>query len=113
MGNITGNPLDDYVLNQIDIRQKIIGNNPEILTLDKRILYNNNRSAWVRLASSVDLIEGSDDLKKSFNLPTNSGNLLAKNFVLFGGIYSIDNSYPRLGGVVTNSSERDNVLQAA
>ena len=113
MGNITGNPLDDYVLNQIDIRQKIIGNNPEILTLDKRILYNNNRSAWVRLASSVDLIEGSDDLKKSFNLPTNSGNLLAKNFVLFGGIYSIDNSYPRLGGVVTNSSRRGNVLQAA
>jgi len=113
MANITGDPLNDYILKQIDIRQKVIGNNPEILTLDQRILYNNNKNAWVRLASSVDLIEGSDDLRKNLNLPNNSGDLLAKNFVLFGGIYSIDNSYSRLGGVVTNSAERDDIFQAA
>ena len=113
MANITGDPLNDYVLKQIDIRQKVIGNNPEVLTLDQRILYNNNKNAWVRLASSVDLIEGSDDLRKNLNLPNNSGDLLAKNFVLFGGIYSIDNSYSRLGGVVTNSAERDDIFQAA
>jgi len=113
MANITGDPLNDYILKQINIRQKVIGNNPEVLTLDQRVLYNNNKNAWVRLASSVNLIEGSDDLRKNLNLPNNSEDLLAKNFVLFGGIYSIDNSYSRLGGVVTNSTERDDIFQAA
>jgi hypothetical protein len=113
MANITGDPLAKWVQNQIKLRQQIIGNNPEVLTLDQRILYNNNRNAWVRLASSVDLVEGSDDLRKNLNLPNNSGDLLAKNFVLFGGIYSIDNSYSRLGGVVTNQAERDDIFQAA
>jgi hypothetical protein len=113
MANITGDPLAKWVQDQIRIRQQIIGNNPEVLTLDQRVLYNNNRNAWVRLASSVDLIEGSDDLRKNLNLPNNSGDLLAKNFVLFGGIYSIDNSYSRLGGVVPNLNERNNALRAA
>jgi len=113
MANITGDPLAKWVQDQIRLRQQIIGNNPEVLTLGQRILYNNNRNAWVRLASSVDLIEGSDDLRKNLNLPNNSGDLLAKNFVLFGGIYSIDNSYSRLGGVVTNTAERDDIFQAA
>ena len=113
MANITGDPLAKWVQDQIRLRQQIIGNNPEVLTLGQRILYNNNRNAWVRLASSVDLIEGSDDLRKNLNLPNNSGDLLAKNFVLFGGIYSIDNSYSRLGGVVTNTADRDDIFQAA
>lgn len=113
MANITGDPLAKWVQDQIRLRQQIIGNNPEVLTLGQRVLYNNNRNAWVRLASSVDLIEGSDDLRKNLNLPNNSGDLLAKNFVLFGGIYSIDNSYSRLGGVVTNTAERDDIFQAA
>jgi hypothetical protein len=113
MANITGDPLAKWVQDQIRIRQQIIGNNPEVLTLDQRVLYNNNKNAWVRLASSVDLIEGSDDLRKNLNLPNNSGDLLAKNFVLFGGIYSIDNSYSRLGGVVPNLNERNNALRAA
>ena len=34
MANLTGSPLDAYVQEQIDIRQKVLGNNPEIQSLD-------------------------------------------------------------------------------
>jgi hypothetical protein len=56
MANLTGSPLDNYVQQQIDIRQKILGNNPEVQNLDVRILNNHNKNAWVRLASSVNLV---------------------------------------------------------
>ena len=47
MANLTGSPLDAYVQEQIDIRQKVLGNNPEIQSLDVRILNNHNKSAWI------------------------------------------------------------------
>ncbi len=86
---ITGGPLDKWVQKQIDIRQKVIGNNPEIVDLDKRILNNNNKNAWVRLASSVNIVNGSDGydrLAEVDGVGNEFGNDLAKKYTLFGGV---------------------------
>lgn len=86
---ITGGPLDKWVQKQIDIRQKVIGNNPEIVDLDKRILNNNNKNAWVRLASSVNIVNGSDGydrLAEIDGVGNEFGNDLAKKYTLFGGV---------------------------
>ena len=114
MSNIVGPPLDGYVQTQIDIRQKVLGNNPEISNLGERVLHNHNKGSWIRLSSSVD-IEGTSILKSfpNFNEP---GSKLAKSFVLFGGIYNYDTNEVnggRKGGVVPNESARNNLLEAS
>jgi hypothetical protein len=66
MSNITGGPLDKWVQDQIRIRQQIIGNNSEALSeIGERVLYNNNRNAWVRLASSVNITKNDFKLTNS------------------------------------------------
>ncbi len=105
MANLTGTPLDNYVQNQISTRQKILGGNPDIQNLDNRILNNHNKNAWVRLASSVDVIE--DDTLKELGV-INGGNTFAQNFVLVGGVLNAaeDINLPQ-GGVILNSFSAD------
>jgi len=105
MANLTGTPLDTYVQNQISTRQKILGNNPDVQDLDIRVLNNHNKSAWVRLASSVDIV-GDDTLKELGII--NKGNVFAQNFVLVGGVLNAaqDISMPQ-GGVILNSFSAD------
>ena len=111
---ITGDPFSGYVLDQIDIRQKNLAYNPNTKqSYDELVLLNNNKSAWVRLASSVNLIEGAESIESKYSLPQQSGNFLAKNFVLFGGIYNVNSPNPRLGGIVPNLDERNNFLKAS
>ena len=86
---ITGGPLDEWVQKQIDLRQKVIGNNPEVTDLDKRVLLNHNKGAWVRLASSVNILndpDGYDRLADADGEGNELGNKLAKNYTLFGGV---------------------------
>jgi len=67
---ITGDPFSGYVLDQIDIRQKNLAYNPNTKqSYDKLDLLNNNKSAWVRLASSVNLIEGAEGIESKYSLP--------------------------------------------
>jgi hypothetical protein len=84
MANLTGSPLDFYVQEQINIRQKVLGNNPEIQTLDHRVLNNHNKNAWVRLASSVDITTDNAIPDIQYTIPQNSD--LAAQFMLVGGI---------------------------
>lgn len=106
MGNLTGAPIANYVKKQIDIRQKLSARNPEVqennpdLTSTVATLHNNNKTPWIRLASSVDVI-GEDILKGA-----GQGAELAKSFVLTGGI---TNTNPRnlslpQGGIIPNTS---------
>lgn len=97
MSNLTGSPLDFYVQQQIDTRQKILGNNPEIQNLDIRVLNNHNKNAWVRLASSVDVTSFNAIEGIEYNIPRGSD--LASQFVLVGGVTETFANYIGNNGV--------------
>jgi hypothetical protein len=81
MGNIVGSNMDSWAVNQIKLRQRLLGSNPR----DSRVLsWVNNRTAWIRAASPVSISpDKSKDLTgEKFRY---SGRQLAKEFVLFGG----------------------------
>lgn len=100
MGNILGEKFDNYVQNQIKVRQESLGKYTNISTKD--LLYYQNKTPWLRLASSVDLeVIGRDsNLEKLSRLleGIDSNDLkdsnLAKKCVLHGGI--VDESKPQL-----------------
>jgi hypothetical protein len=69
-GNILGNGFDQYVIDQIDTRQKKLGNVNNPMS-DNDLTWAHGKTAWLRLASSVDFDE--------------DGGNLAKNNTLFGG----------------------------
>ena len=53
MGNILGNPFDDWVQTQIDVRQKSLGKYSNIPSKD--LQYYTTKTPFIRLASSVNL----------------------------------------------------------
>jgi hypothetical protein len=58
-GNIVGEQFDEFVREQIKKRQSNqFGGYGTVLRTDDQIQYLNNRNAWVKLASSVDVLEG-------------------------------------------------------
>jgi lysozyme len=58
-GNIVGEPFDPFVQLQIGVRQSNqFGGYGTALRTNAQIQYLNNRNAWVKLASSVDILEG-------------------------------------------------------
>ena len=108
---IIGDGFVDYVKDQIDTRQKALGE------YDNRNIKNTmafmTRTPWVRMVSSIDLedksykfpgISALEKLKSSGNYSgiDLSGDNLAKNFILFNGISNqqggIDNLYSGITG---------------
>ena len=97
-GNITGEPFAKEVVEQIEARQTFLGTN---FKEDKHLIYQNNKTAFLRLASSVD-IDGDPTTPSTTEITTNKilsqrgisnlykGTELAKNSVLFGGTVSIN-----------------------
>jgi hypothetical protein len=102
--NLIGESFDDYVKNQVDIRQKKLGSfqqDNDILT------YLTGKTSWIRLSSGVNV---SEDKCKELGVNTNyQGNELAKKYILFNGVASYnggtttlkeglpENGYPGLG----------------
>jgi len=98
MGNIIGSNPEDWALNQIKLRQQLLGSP----TRDSELLsWINNKTAFIRVASSVTLQEGvvveaqnaagqlvRREINKSTELtgtPNFAGRELAKQYVLFNG----------------------------
>ena len=119
MSNVVGEPILEFVDKQIKIRQKAqgAGYNSKSLTRSPEIQnYLNNRNAWIKLASGVELTKtevkdengqvtstykGTQRLKDLQNFSTDNyftdndiasldGTNLAKNYVLFNTIQSLD-----------------------
>jgi hypothetical protein len=94
MPNIIGEQIRKYVSDQINIRQKAhgsgVGTNirtPDIIT------YLNSKTAWVKLASGVNV--SSDRLSKDGIQTINSDSGLSKNNILFAGTSKFDKAtYP-------------------
>lgn len=82
---IVGEKLQDYVVNQINQRQKGLG---DITKTDENLAYFNAKTAWVKLSSGVSLT--SDKILGSLSSNylaqgVGSGKELAEKYVLFGG----------------------------
>ena len=107
MGNLTGNPFDPGVIKQINARQTFLGVDQK---QDTHIIYQNNKTAFLRLASSIR-IDGYNNEQVGLLDPQNpnfvspatileqrglpasyAGNSLAKAAVLFGGVVNINNT---------------------
>jgi hypothetical protein len=97
MGNVIGQPLDDYVAKQIEARQKLHGSGVRFQdnerTADQLNILNSNTS-WIKLASGVTI---SDEARlKDLGFTTTEradliGVGLAKKYVLFNGVSEYNN----------------------
>ena len=87
--NIIGEEFEDYVQQQIKVRQKKHGsgtpNNPRSI---EDLNYLNSKTAWVKLASGVKISE--ERLKTEGMDASFQGMELAKKRVLFGGVASLE-----------------------
>ena len=87
MGNITGSPFRTWVTEQINARQKALGQYSNIDP--KNLLYYTTKTPWIRLASSVNVNNGKvlrDLIKMGFPESDISGDNLAKKCILQGGV---------------------------
>jgi hypothetical protein len=92
MGNVIGQPLEGYVVDQIKARQKLHGSGVRFdfntRTSDQLSILNSNTS-WIKLASGV-FIDDEDRLKELGFTTTERANLkgmgLAKKYVLYNGV---------------------------
>jgi hypothetical protein len=89
-GNIIGEVFDKYVTDQIGLRQRYLGTEVSSdfnSNNEYALQWKHNNSAWVRLASSVNITEAR---AKKLGLNNNyAGNKLAKNFILYNGVSSL------------------------
>ena len=101
MKNILGEDFDNEIKTQIDVRQKSLGKYSNILPKD--LIYYQNKTPWVKLASAVNLTPGGKNaniLKNALNLSSDnniSQGELAKKCILHGGVVSKDNPKPQAG----------------
>jgi hypothetical protein len=104
MGNLTGNVFDTDVIKQIEARQTFLGSRYKS---DSNLIYSNNNSSFLRLASSVDVeVPQLKERSLSENL---QGDLLAKSCVLFGGVIGSDDTLNpiRKFGIVNNGGKQE------
>jgi len=99
VSNAMGVPINQWLMNQLNERSKQ-------MSADKRdtdnIIYQGNKTAWIRLVSSVDITKYQDRSHFSdMGLALSDKSDLAKKFVLQGGtsIYNNRSSYFQRGGL--------------
>ena len=88
--NILGQPFADFVRNQINVRQASLGDSYQIT--NDNLLYQNTKTPWIRLASTVNINKAEDgngvlSKLKSFGLSESDimDSNLARNLILQGG----------------------------
>lgn len=118
--NIFGEGFNKNIVEQIKQRQKRYGSNKRTT---EEILYTNNKNGWCKLVSSVDITPRTNDEGKVVDyvgsetdrlnligVPTNYvGNQLAKEFVLFNGTSTQNESgLLQRGGLARDMSVMNN-----
>lgn len=96
-GNIVGEEFEDYVFDQISQRQKNQYAGYETHRTPEQIQYLNNTTAWVKLASGVEIDEENGGLERLRKILEDEsivdqfrGTDLAKKTVLFNGLSETD-----------------------
>jgi hypothetical protein len=77
MSNIVGEGFNEVIIKQIDQRQKVYGS---VNRTNEELSYLEARTGWVKLVSSVDLID--NNIRGGFGV---GGSNLAQEYVLFNG----------------------------
>jgi hypothetical protein len=90
MSNIVGEGFDEIIINQIDQRQKVYGS---VNRTNEELSYLEARTGWVKLVSSVDLID--NNIRGGFGV---GGSSLASENILFNGT---TNESPKKGNQET------------
>jgi hypothetical protein len=89
MGNIVGENFQSYVIDQVKKRQEILGS---INKTPEQLVWEYSKTSWVKLVSSVDIIDPTFLPKSITNSPGyQGGSTLAEKYVLFNGS---TNEYP-------------------
>ena len=106
-GNLLGEAVLPFVKKEVENRQKLLGTGIDGSTIRStaQLLYMNNRSPWIKLASSVQ-IDSSNRLPQGISNPEiYKGTGLAKKAVLFNGLSELnkDKSYNFRSGVSTST----------
>jgi len=89
MGKIIGEELKDYVIQQINVRQKIHGSGQnDVPRTDQELVALNSNTSWIKLASGVSLSQ--EKLKElgftSTDIEKYIGIGLAQNYILQGAV---------------------------
>tara|TARA_R110001599_G_scaffold26567_3_gene93720 strand:+ start:8431 stop:11502 length:3072 start_codon:yes stop_codon:yes gene_type:complete len=99
--NILGQPFSPWVTEQINVRQRSLGDSTNLS--NDNLLYQNSKTPWIRLASTVDVTtlgDGSNEDVYSrllkFGLPDSKvlGDQIARNLILQGGTTQIVTTEP-------------------
>jgi len=90
MSNIVGEGFDETIIKQIDQRQKVYGS---VNRTNEELSYLEARTGWVKLVSSVDLID--NNIRGGFGV---GGSSLASENILFNGT---TNESPKKGNLET------------
>ncbi len=106
--NILGEGFPESIIKQVEQRQKIYGSGyaAGAKRTNEELVYLNANTSWVKLVSSVDIIDQKIIQDRSLSsIPGIDSSELARKFVLFNGTFDA-NSYNQRGGI----SDRNNYL---
>jgi len=106
--NILGEGFPESIIKQVEQRQKIYGSGYASGTkrTNEELVYLNSNTSWVKLVSSVDIIDQKVIQDRSLSsIPGIDSSELARKFVLFNGVWDA-NSYNQRGGI----SDQNNYL---
>mgnify|MGYP000995659263 CR=1 FL=1 len=101
MSNIVGEGFNPIIVKQIDQRQKVYGSANRT---NEQLSYLNARTGWVRLVSSVDLIDST--IRGGFGV---GGSNLAKENVLFNGTTTQKPVTGSSGEIISNNYSRGGI----
>jgi hypothetical protein len=102
MANIIGEPLSQFVQDQIKTRQEVQGSGVSSYRTPEQISYLNSKTAWVKMASAVEI---SSKRIEAENLhPDLNGTGLAKYAVLFDGTSRLNGKILTPRGSVLNKN---------
>ena len=101
MSNIVGEGFNPIIVKQIDQRQKVYGSANRT---NEQLSYLNARTGWVRLVSSVDLIDS--NIRGGFGV---GGSNLAKENVLFNGTTTQKPTVNEDGKIIPNNYSRGGI----
>jgi len=134
IGNIQGGPFEDWVTNQIEQRQISLGRGVDrydsetgavVGKQNQDLLYQQSKTPWLRLASSINIKETGYTNKEGEFVPTYSalnrlsslpdislndieGTQAARNFILQGGALSLE--YGKSSGIKSSVGDDSGIV---
>ena len=103
MANIIGEPFKNYVAKQINARQKAHGSGTDgTPRTPEQITYLNSKTAWLKLASGIKVND--TRIQQEGIRPGLAWGQLARNYILFGGVSSLQDNYLKQRGTYSDAN---------